>query len=135
MFRALAVTVSFAMLGLGSAPTALAEKTPSPIGSKYDLPLSPVSQENAVEAAEEYLQFGPFSFEGLIEQLKYEGYSTTDATYAATHIDVDWNQQAARAAREYLAMSPFSQSGLLEQLEFEGFTPSQAAYGVSVAYR
>ena len=135
MHRALAIALGLGVLGLGSIPVASSEETPVSIRPGYDLPLSPISQENAVNAAEDYIRMGPFSLKGLIEQLEYEGYSTADAAYAATHINVDWNQQAARAAKEYLEMSPFSQSGLLEQLEYEGFTPAQAAYGVRVAYR
>jgi hypothetical protein len=93
--------------------------------------LSPVSQQNAVSAAEDYLKMSAFSRQGLIEQLEYEGYSTSDATFAVDHITVDWNQQAVRAAKEYLKMSAFSRSGLIEQLEYEGFTSSQAVYGVA----
>ena len=39
-----------------------------------------------------------FSRSGLIDQLKYEGFSTEDATVAVDSITVDWNEQAARKA-------------------------------------
>lgn len=87
-------------------------------------------QENARRAAESYLETAPFSRTGLIGQLKFEGYSTKDATYAVDHVGANWNEQAAKSAESYLETSPFSRSGLIEQLEFEGYTPAQARYGV-----
>ena len=75
-----------------------------------------------------------FSYSGLIEQLEYEGFSTSEATYAADNCGADWNEQAAKKAREYLDFMSFSRSGLIEQLEFEGFTRSQAEYGVNAVY-
>lgn len=90
-------------------------------------------QENARLAAEAYLDTFAFSQSGLIEQLRYEGYSRADAEYAVSVVKVDWKQQAALAAQAYLDTMPFSRTGLIEQLEFEGFTPAQAAYGVKKA--
>jgi hypothetical protein len=90
-------------------------------------------QKNALTSAESYLSMSGFSRSGLIEQLKFEGYDTTDATFAADHLKVDWNKQAARSAESYLSMSTFSRSGLVEQLEFEGYTRQQAEYGANSA--
>jgi hypothetical protein len=87
-------------------------------------------QENARRAAESYLETAPFSRKGLIGQLKFEGYSTKDATYAVDAVRANWKEQAAKAAQSYLETSPFSRSGLIEQLEFEGYTPAEARYGV-----
>jgi outer membrane biosynthesis protein TonB len=88
-----------------------------------------MGQLNAVSSAESYLDYSAFSRSGLIEQLEFEGYSKTDATYAVDKVDPDWNEQAAASAKNYLELSSFSRSSLIEQLEFEGFSPSQAAYG------
>lgn len=90
-----------------------------------------VSQENALRAAENYINIMPFSKSGLIEQLEFEGYSTEDATFGVEGISVDWNKQAAKAAENYLDMMAFSRSGLIEQLKFEGFTDEQASYGAN----
>jgi hypothetical protein len=90
-------------------------------------------QENALRSAENYLDFAAFSKTGLIEQLEFEDYSAADATYAANHVEVDWNEQAAKAAENYLDVSAFSKQGLIEQLEFEGYTTAQASYGVAQA--
>ena len=91
---------------------------------------SPISRAQAVLKAKEYLSVSAFSYKGLIGQLKFEGFSTSDSAYGASHAGANWNKQAAKKAREYLHVMAFSHSGLLQQLEFDGFTPSQAAYGV-----
>ena len=87
------------------------------------------SQTNAVRDAQEYLQSQAFSLKGLISQLKYDGFSTKNATYGAQHVRANWNKEAAKDAHEYLASQAFSESGMISQLEYDGFTPSQAAYG------
>lgn len=90
-------------------------------------------QSNAIGKAKDYLSVSSFSRSGLIDQLEYEGFSTSDATYAVDSLNVDWNAQAVKKAKEYLSTSSFSHSGLVDQLEYEGFTPSQAEYGVDGA--
>ena len=89
-----------------------------------------VSQEQAIAKAESYLEFTAFSRKGLIEQLQYEQFSKSDATFAVDHITVNWNEQAAKKAQSYLDMTSFSRGGLIDQLRFEGLSKSQAAYGV-----
>ena len=90
---------------------------------------SNISRANAVRAAHEYLQTQAFSLKGLVSQLKFEGFSTSDATYGATHSGANWMKQAVRAAKEYLQTEAFSRRGMIEQLEFDGFTPAQARHG------
>ena len=91
-------------------------------------------QRNAIETAENYLSVSAFSKSGLIEQLKFEGYSRADAAFAVDFLDVDWKEQAVKSAANYLEVSSFSLAGLIEQLEYEGFTPEQAEYGAREAY-
>ena len=94
-----------------------------------------VSQQNAIEAAESYLDTGAFSEEGLVDQLssKYgEGFPKADAVFAVKHIKVNWKEQAAESAKGYLDTGSFSCQGLIDQLESkygENFTHSQAVYG------
>lgn len=90
---------------------------------------------NALQSAKDYLDAMSFSCKGLIEQLEYEGYSSSEAKYAVEHCGADWNEQACDMARDYLEVMAFSRSSLIEQLEFEGFTHSQAVYGVDQAYQ
>lgn len=86
---------------------------------------------NALKSAKSYIEYSGFSRRGLIEQLIYEGYSDSAASYAADHCGADWNQEAIESAAAYLNYSSFSRNGLIEQLEYEGFTNSQAIYGVT----
>ncbi|NBU85492.1 MAG: hypothetical protein EBS15_00500 [Actinobacteria bacterium] len=94
-----------------------------------------MSRQQAIASAKEYLASQAFSRKGLIDQLKYEGFSTKDATYAVDHIKVNWQIQAYKSAKEYLRSQSFSKKGLYSQLIYEGFTASQAGYGVNRAYR
>jgi len=96
-------------------------------------PAVSAEQRNATATAQDYLQDQAFSRKGLIEQLKYEGYSTKASTAAVDSLDVDWNAQAEASAKDYLSSQAFSRSGLIGQLEFEGFSKSQATYGVKKA--
>lgn len=90
-----------------------------------------LSQTNALRHAASYLDAMPFSHDGLIEQLEFEGYSTEDASFAADNCGADWSRQAELMAQQYLDSMPFSHSGLVEQLVFEGFTQEQAEHGVA----
>lgn len=99
-------------------------------GTQNDLTLG---EKNALRAAQQYLESGAFSYTGLVEQLEYDGYASSEAKYAADNCGADWNEQAAGAAKEYLDAMAFSRSGLIEQLMFDGFTQAQAEYGVTQA--
>ena len=89
-----------------------------------------VSQRNAVKKAQSHLQYSEFSYSGLIDQLKFEGFSDEDATYAADNCGADWRDQALKKAKSHLEYSSFSKSGLIDQLKFEGFSDDEATYGV-----
>ena len=89
-----------------------------------------MGESNALESAKQYLSIMSFSYSGLIEQLEYEGYSNSEATYAADNCGANWYEQAVLSAKEYLDVMSFSRQGLIEQLEYEGFTYDQAVYGV-----
>lgn len=85
-------------------------------------------QKNALRTAANYLGFTAFSYKGLIDQLKYEGYTSSEATYAADNCGADWFEQALKCAKRYLDYSAFSYSGLVDQLKYEEFTSAQAKY-------
>ena len=89
-----------------------------------------LSQKNAVKKAELYLRTMPFSKNGLIEQLEFDGYDKEDAVYAVNKISVDWKEQAVLKGELYLDMMPFSKKELIEQLIFEGFSEEEATYAV-----
>ncbi len=110
-----------------AAPEAAVEEPAAPVEDSAAVETT-VSQDNALRSAENYIDTMPFSREGLIKQLEFEGYTTEDATWAVDQLDVDWNEQAVLAAENYLEMMPFSREGLIQQLEFEGYTTEQATY-------
>jgi hypothetical protein len=89
------------------------------------------AQENAKRKAESYIEMSGFSRSGLIEQLKFEGFTENDAKRAIDSMHVNWNTEAEQKAKSYVDMSGFSRSGLIEQLIFEGFTKTQAAHGAN----
>ena len=91
------------------------------------------NRTQAVRAAKQYLEYQAFSLKGLVRQLKFEGYSTSDATYGATHAGANWMKQAVKSAKAYLEYMPFSFSGMVSQLKFEGFTHAQAVHGARAA--
>ena len=90
---------------------------------------STAQEKNALAAALLYLNAMPFSHDGLVEQLKYEGYSESEAAFAADNCGADWNEQASLAAKQYLNLFPFSEEDLIAQLEFDGYTHEQAVHG------
>ncbi|MBR5328600.1 MAG: Ltp family lipoprotein [Firmicutes bacterium] len=86
-------------------------------------------EEAALTKAYEYLNSLPFSYEGLVDQLEFEGFSNSEATYAANNCGADWYQQALLKAWDYLDSVALSYDGMISQLEYEGFTYAEALYG------
>lgn len=128
---------------LAEQPTAPVEQAPAPApvapapapvqAPEPAEPEMTVSQENAREQAESYLDFAAFSRTGLIKQLEFEGYSAADAEFAVDAVSADWMEQAVKKAESYLELTSFSRSGLIDQLEFDGFTSAEAEHGVTAA--
>ncbi len=104
---------------------------PNPAPSPAPTGTPTMGQKNALEQAKRYLSISAFSYSGLIDQLKYEGYTAEEATYGADNCGADWNEQAARQAKSYMKLMSFSRQGLIDQLKYEGFTQAQAEYGAS----
>lgn len=108
------------------------EPTPAEVAPEPEEPAEPamsLGQEQAVQKASAYLDMGGFSRKSLIEQLKYEGFGKSDATFAADYLDPDWKAQAAIKAQAYMDMGGFSRASLIDQLEYEGFTAAEAKHG------
>jgi hypothetical protein len=90
-----------------------------------------VNQFNAKRKAASYLALTAFSRSGLIEQLKFEGFNESDATYGVDAQKADWMAQAVKTANNYLKLSAFSRSELIDQLVFEGYSKEEATFGVN----
>ncbi|MEV4351219.1 Ltp family lipoprotein [Actinoplanes sp. NPDC049596] len=69
----------------GATTEPVAEAATEPVAEPTPEPASDLTaaQENAVEKAADYLETGSFSRSGLISQLKFEGFTTAQATYGA----------------------------------------------------
>ena len=106
-------------------------KTETPKVVENQKPSITTGMRNAKSSAENYISFMPFSRQGLIDQLLFEGYSEEESVYGVDSIVVDWNEQAALSAQKYLDMMSFSRQGLIDQLVFEGYSYEQAEYGVN----
>lgn len=110
-------------------PSTLKENNES---SEKDLEFNiTLGMKNALSKAKDYLDTMPFSYEGLIKQLEFEGYTNEEALYGVDNCGADWMEQAAKKAQDYLDTMEFSRQGLIDQLIFEGFTEEQAEYGVT----
>lgn len=108
-----------------------------PVPAKPTAPAQTVSQQQAIEAAQSYLDLGQgFSRAGLIGQLTSSagGFGAADATYAVNYLHPDWDAQAVLAAKSYLALGGFSKASLIGQLTSSavGFTLAQATHGADV---
>ena len=100
-------------------------------GGEADLTMS---QQQAIRAAENYLEWMSFSKEGLIHQLSSEfgdGFPEADARFAVESLDIDWYEQAVKSAESYLEFMSFSRQGLIDQLSSDHgsmFTTEQAEH-------
>lgn len=112
-----------------AAPDAATAFSGTSSGSS-DTASATTGEQNALDSAKSYLNAMAFSYDGLVDQLEYEGFTHSEAVYGADHCGADWMEQAARMAEEYLNSGSFSRSSLIDQLEYEGFTNAQAVYGV-----
>lgn len=104
-------------------------KTPGKTNTVSPSAGATTGQKNALQKAHSYLSFSAFSYNGLVDQLEYEGFTHEEAVYGADNCGADWDAQAVEKAKSYLKFSSFSHDGLIDQLEYEGFTHDQAVYG------
>lgn len=102
-----------------------------PAGQAVEVQAATTGENNALARAKSYLETMPFSKKGLIKQLKYEGYTSKEAKYAASKCGANWKNQAVAKAKTYLSTMPFSKKGLIKQLKYDGYTDTEAKYGVS----
>ena len=125
-----------------SAPAAPATPQALPASTTAAAPAAPVmpaAEQQAVTAAQGYLNLGSgFSAESLLKQLTSsygDGFAQSDAQFAINYLQPDWDAQAVLAAKGYLSLDTgFSRSSLIQQLTSsygDGFTEAQAEYAAS----
>lgn len=116
-------------------PVKTAPPATAPPATAPPAPTMSPAQQQAVGAAQDYLDFSSFSRQGLIDQLSSEygdKFNVQDATVAVDSLNEDWNAQAVKSAKDYLDFSSFSCQGLIDQLSSQygsKFTVDQATYG------
>jgi hypothetical protein len=118
-----------------SAPASSAPSSPAAPAS----PSMTAAQQQAVDAAEGYLSEGQgFSEQGLLQQLTSSagnGFSKSDAEFAISDLNPNWDAQAVDAANGYLSEGDgFSEQGLAQQLTSSagaGFTEAQAEHAIN----
>lgn len=125
--------------------TGLYDQLTSEYGGQYSPEAAQYAMDNlsdvdwnaeALEAAEDYIEFSDFSYAGLYDQLTSEygsQFTPEQAQYAVDNVNADWNQEALDAARSYLEISEMSDARLFDQLTSEygsQFTPEQAQYAI-----
>ncbi len=102
---------------------------------KLEVEKPEIWDEQALRAAENYLNKSGFSKHGLIDRLKLEKFTNKQANNAVQTLDkhknVDWDEQAFKAAENYLCYFCLSREGLLNRLQFNKFTKDQANRAVS----
>lgn len=122
--------VSFLVLFFVLTGTIVEQKELTIIPTLASEPEATMGEKNALRKAKKYLDYTAFSYNGLIEQLEYDGFTHKEAVYGADNSGANWNEQAAKKAKKYLDYTAFSRDGLIAQLEYDGFTRQQAKYGV-----
>ncbi len=127
-----AENILFTIIGSTVAYSAVEEPPKNADAPVVEMREPTLGEKNALETAKRYLEFTSFSYEGLIDQLKYEKYTAAEATYAAINCGADWYDQAYKTAQRYLEFTSFSREGLIDQLEYEGFTNVQAEYAANM---
>ena len=85
-------------------------------------------EQDALDHALALLETIPYSREGLIAQLVYEGYDELIAAATADRTGMDWKAQAVKAAEEYVKNLPVSHAAVAQMLEYDLFTPEETAY-------
>ena len=115
------------------------ETTASPYAeitaSPYEEKTSKTELENAIESAEAYSNIFAYSKKGLIENLKYEGFSEEIAECAAKSINANWKENCVRSAHSYLEIISYSKEELIHQLDYDGFTAEEIDYAMNQIYK
>ena len=91
-------------------------------------------EKNALAAAKLYLSSMPLSYQGVLDQLEFDGYTSSEAQYGADNCGASWKEQAVRSAETYLGTMPLSEKRLREQLSFDGYTDEEVEYAIEKAY-
>lgn len=134
---ALASALAIAVIGSGCSKTSMPLITSDNVTKTQletsDIAAAKTGDKSAVDTALDYLAYMTFSRQQLIEQLRFDGFFTEEATEGVDDCGADWQEQALLAAQSYVdteALS-YSHDGLIMQLTADGFTNEEALYGAN----
>lgn len=92
----------------------------------------PTSRDaEALASAILYVKYLDMSYEGLYDQLRYEGYTDLEARYGISNCGADWSQECYDCACSYLRYFRMTESQLRSQLKHEKFTDYQINYAIN----
>ena len=92
----------------------------------------PTSRDaEALASAILYVKYLDMSYEGLYDQLRYEGYTDIEARYGISNCGADWSQECYDCACSYLRYFRMTESQLRSQLKHEKFTDYQINYAIN----
>ncbi len=107
-------------------------KAPGDTIGAYVTYYQPTSRDaEALEAAVFYVKYMDMSYQGLYEQLRYEGFSDVEARYGITNCGADWSQECYDCACSYLRYFRLTESQLRSLLRKEKFTEYQIDYAIN----
>ena len=72
----------------------------------------------------------PFSYQGMLDHLKYMEFTDEEAQYGVDSLDTDWDTMAKKYIEKYYMYHSYSDKDLIDELTKAGFTEEQAKAGI-----
>ena len=100
-----------------------------------EVPDVPFEFEQALDKAQNYVDFTSFSEADLRRQLEYHEFSPEAIQFALDNVNVDYQAECIEKAKNYLEFASFSEADLREQLEYHKFSEEHINVAIVEAYR
>ena len=100
-----------------------------------EVPDVPFEFEQALDKAQNYVDFTSFSEADLRGQLEYHEFSPEAIQFALDNVNVDYQAECIEKAKNYLEFASFSEADLREQLEYHKFSEEHISVAIVEAYR
>ena len=100
-----------------------------------EVPDVPFEFEQALDKAQNYVDFTSFSEADLRGQLEYHEFSPEAIQFALDNVNVDYQAECIEKAKSYLEFASFSEADLREQLEYHKFSEEHISVAIVEVYR
>ena len=100
-----------------------------------EVPDVPFEFEQALDKAQNYVDFTSFSEADLRRQLEYHEFSPEAIQFALDNVNVDYQAECIEKAKSYLELTSFSEADLREQLEYHEFNEEHINVAIEEVYR